>query len=55
MDRAVDEVALRARFVEKGFWVKPFRDVIYLTPPLVIEREDLSGLSGAIFEVLQDR
>jgi adenosylmethionine-8-amino-7-oxononanoate aminotransferase len=52
MDRAVDESGLRARFVEKGFWVKPFRDVIYLTPPLVIEQQDLAGLTGAVYEVL---
>jgi adenosylmethionine-8-amino-7-oxononanoate aminotransferase len=55
MDGQVDELALRARFVEKGFWVKPFRDVIYLTPPLVIEREDLSGLTRTVHEVLHGR
>jgi adenosylmethionine-8-amino-7-oxononanoate aminotransferase len=52
MDRAVDELGLRARFVEKGFWVKPFRDVIYLTPPLVIEPGDLAGLTRAVNEVV---
>jgi adenosylmethionine---8-amino-7-oxononanoate aminotransferase len=52
MDRAVDELGLRARFVEKGFWVKPFRDVIYLTPPLVIEPRDLAGLTRAVNEVV---
>jgi adenosylmethionine-8-amino-7-oxononanoate aminotransferase len=52
MDRAVDELGLRARFVEKGFWVKPFHDVIYLTPPLVIEPGDLAGLTRAVNEVV---
>jgi adenosylmethionine---8-amino-7-oxononanoate aminotransferase len=54
MDRPVDAAGLRARFVEKGFWIKPFGDVIYLTPPLVIEERDLSGLTGAIGEVLTE-
>jgi adenosylmethionine-8-amino-7-oxononanoate aminotransferase len=52
MDGPVDAARLRARFVEKGFWIKPFADVIYLTPPLVIEANDLSGLTRAIVEVL---
>jgi len=54
-DRPVAAAALRARFVEKGFWTKPFGDVIYLTPPLIIEQADLSGLTGAIMEVLTGR
>jgi adenosylmethionine---8-amino-7-oxononanoate aminotransferase len=55
MDRPVAAAGLRARFVEKGFWIKPFGDVIYLTPPLIIEQADLSGLTGAITEVLGGR
>jgi adenosylmethionine-8-amino-7-oxononanoate aminotransferase len=53
MDRAVDSAGLRARFVEKGCWIKPFADVIYLTPPLVIGENDLSALTRAIQEVLK--
>jgi adenosylmethionine-8-amino-7-oxononanoate aminotransferase len=52
MDRPVDAAGLRARFVEKGCWIKPFGDVIYLTPPLVIGENDLSLLTRAIDEVL---
>jgi adenosylmethionine-8-amino-7-oxononanoate aminotransferase len=55
MDAPVDVAALRARFVEKGVWIKPFGDVIYLTPPLVIEEQDLSALTRAIAEVLSER
>jgi adenosylmethionine-8-amino-7-oxononanoate aminotransferase len=53
MDRPVDAAGLRARFVEKGCWIKPFGDVIYLTPPLIIGEDDLSSLTGAIQEVLK--
>jgi adenosylmethionine-8-amino-7-oxononanoate aminotransferase len=55
MDRPVDAATLRAGFVEKGFWIKPFADVIYLTPPLVIDENELSGLTRAIEEVLSAR
>lgn len=55
MDAPVDAVGLRARFVEKGCWIKPFGDVIYLTPPFVIEPNDLSKLTQAIVEELSGR
>jgi len=44
--------ALRARFVEHGVWVRPFGDVVYLMPPLVIGSEDLERLMAAIHDVL---
>jgi adenosylmethionine-8-amino-7-oxononanoate aminotransferase len=50
MSSTVDAVGLRARFVEKGCWIKPFGDVIYLTPPFVIEPNDLSKLTHAIVD-----
>jgi adenosylmethionine---8-amino-7-oxononanoate aminotransferase len=52
MDQAVKTAELRARFVEKGCWIKPFGDIVYVTPPLVIEQDDLSRLTRAIYEVL---
>lgn len=55
MEKPVDAEALRARFVEKGVWIKPFGDILYLTPPLVIAPRDLSALTLGIYEVLHDR
>jgi adenosylmethionine-8-amino-7-oxononanoate aminotransferase len=48
MSAPVDAIGLRARFVDQGCWIKPFGDVIYLTPPFVIEPNDLSKLTYAI-------
>ena len=55
MNAAVDAVGLRARFVEQGCWIKPFGDVIYLTPPFVIEPYDLSKLTRAIVNVVSGK
>ena len=55
MHGAVDAVGLRSRFVEKGCWIKPFGDVIYLTPPFVIAPNDLSTLTRAIVEEVQKK
>ena len=44
--------ALKARFVEEGVWIRPFGDIVYLTPAFTIEPDDLSRLTGAIARVL---
>ncbi|HEV2560530.1 MAG TPA: adenosylmethionine--8-amino-7-oxononanoate transaminase [Rhizomicrobium sp.] len=44
---------LKRRFVEAGVWIRPFRNIVYLTPALTIGEEDLSKLTGAIVEVLR--
>jgi len=44
---------LKRRFVEAGVWIRPFRNIVYLTPALTICEEDLSRLTGAIVEVLR--
>jgi adenosylmethionine-8-amino-7-oxononanoate aminotransferase len=43
---------LRARFVEQGVFVRPFGNVVYLTPAFTISPDDLSQLTGAIGRVL---
>jgi adenosylmethionine-8-amino-7-oxononanoate aminotransferase len=55
MNAPVDAVRLRSRFVEKGCWIKPFGDVIYLTPPFVIESNDLSKLTTAIVDEVRKK
>jgi adenosylmethionine---8-amino-7-oxononanoate aminotransferase len=52
MERIEDAGALRARFVEEGVFVRPFGNVIYLTPPFTIAPDELSKLTGAIGKVL---
>jgi len=49
----IDSYALRPRFVERGVWVRPFNDVVYLMPPFTISGEDLQALMRAVREVVQ--
>jgi adenosylmethionine-8-amino-7-oxononanoate aminotransferase len=48
----VDVYALRPRFVEQGVWVRPFKDVVYLMPPLVIGQDELDVLIRAVQVIL---
>jgi adenosylmethionine---8-amino-7-oxononanoate aminotransferase len=52
LDPSVDVYALRPRFVEHGVWVRPFKDIVYLMPPLVINGEELNALTRAVYTVV---
>jgi adenosylmethionine-8-amino-7-oxononanoate aminotransferase len=54
LERTPQLEALRARFVRHGVWVRPFGDVVYLMPPLVIGAEDLERLVAAVRDVLSE-
>lgn len=45
--------SLKKAFIEKGCWIRPFGNIVYLTPSLTISPDDLSHLTSSIFEVLQ--
>ncbi|MHB1427071.1 MAG: adenosylmethionine--8-amino-7-oxononanoate transaminase [Rhodocyclaceae bacterium] len=51
LDRPV-AANLRPAFVERGVWVRPFGDIVYLAPPFVIDAADLTMLTTAIREVV---
>jgi adenosylmethionine-8-amino-7-oxononanoate aminotransferase len=48
----VDVYALRSQFVAQGVWVRPFKDVVYLMPPLVISEDELNVLTRAVRVVI---
>ena len=39
---------LKARLLEAGVWVRPFRDIVYLTPAFTIAPDELEKLTGAV-------
>ncbi len=53
--RRIDDLdALRARFVEEGVFIRPFGNVIYLTPAFTIGEDELGSLTGAVVAVLSE-
>ncbi len=44
---------LRSRFVEEGVFIRPFGNVIYLTPSFTIAADELSKLTSAIVRVVK--
>ncbi len=47
-----DREVLKRAFVEQGVWVRPFGDIVYLTPALNIGDDDLGALTRAMTSVL---
>jgi len=52
LDEVKDLAALKARLLAQDIWVRPFRDVIYLTPALTIGEAGLARLLTGIGRVL---
>ncbi len=40
-------------FVEKGVWLRPFLNLVYIMPPYIINHEELHALTTAIYEVIE--
>lgn len=53
LERIADMNDLKRRLVAEGVWVRPFRNIVYLTPALTIGREELSTLTSAIVNVVK--
>jgi adenosylmethionine-8-amino-7-oxononanoate aminotransferase len=44
---------LPAFIVEQGVWIRPFRNLIYIMPPYIINDEDLKQLTSAIGKIIE--
>jgi len=52
MKKTTDVARLRRQFVREGVWIRPFGNVIYLTPSFSIESHELAALTQALDKVL---
>ncbi|MGB0936047.1 MAG: adenosylmethionine--8-amino-7-oxononanoate transaminase [Colwellia sp.] len=50
----VNIAVIQKRFVELGVWIRPFGRLIYIIPPLVINKEQVKKLASAIEQVLDE-
>jgi len=52
LDRIENLNALRQRFIAEGVFIRPFGNVVYLTPAFTIAEDELATLTDAIHRVL---
>jgi adenosylmethionine-8-amino-7-oxononanoate aminotransferase len=55
MERIAELDILRARFIEEGVFVRPFSNVIYLTPAFTIAPDELKKLTDAVVKIVVQR
>ncbi|MCW2782902.1 MAG: adenosylmethionine-8-amino-7-oxononanoate aminotransferase [Marmoricola sp.] len=48
LDRAVDVPALTEAALDRGVWVRPFRNLVYTMPPYVASTDDVATITGAL-------
>ncbi len=53
LDRIKDLNSLRQRFVEAGVFIRPFGNIVYLTPAFTIGDKDLQALTEAVVAVVK--
>ncbi|MEX1153628.1 adenosylmethionine--8-amino-7-oxononanoate transaminase [Parvibaculum sp.] len=51
LERMGDLNRIKQRFVEEGVFIRPFGNIVYTTPPLVIEADDLTRLTRAMLKI----
>ncbi|GIT99005.1 adenosylmethionine--8-amino-7-oxononanoate transaminase [Sulfurovum sp. TSL1] len=49
----VDLDFMTPAFIKEGVWVRPFLNLVYIMPPFVITKEELTHLTSAIFTVVK--
>ena len=54
MKQAVDMKTITEAFVDEGVWVRPFGKLIYLMPPFIINKDDLTKLTSALTNVIKN-
>jgi adenosylmethionine-8-amino-7-oxononanoate aminotransferase len=49
-----DVAAIGAAALERGVWVRPFRDLVYTMPPYVSTTEDIAAITSALVGAVTD-
>jgi adenosylmethionine-8-amino-7-oxononanoate aminotransferase len=54
LHRPVDMRRITRRFVARGVWLRPFGRLVYIMPPYIISRQDLTRLTTAMVETIAE-
>jgi adenosylmethionine-8-amino-7-oxononanoate aminotransferase len=53
MEISRDEIlSMREKFIELGVFLRPFSNVVYIIPPFIVEKEELTKLTGSVISAI---
>ena len=52
LNQPPDREALKRAFLDRGVWVRPFGDIVYLTPAFILGDDDLDQLTGTVADIV---
>ena len=53
LHRDVDLAWMTPRFIQHGIWIRPFLNLVYIMPPYITSREELTQITQAIYDVVK--
>jgi adenosylmethionine-8-amino-7-oxononanoate aminotransferase len=53
LHKDTDLVWMTPEFVKRGVWVRPFLNLVYIMPPFIVSKDELSTITTAIYEVIK--
>jgi adenosylmethionine-8-amino-7-oxononanoate aminotransferase len=54
LNRDVNLAWMTRKFIDKGVWIRPFLNLVYIMPPYIILSEELSQITEAIYDVVKE-
>jgi len=54
LDRPVDVPAVTAAALDRGVWVRPFRNLVYTMPPYVSSSDDIGTITAAMIGAIEE-
>ena len=54
LNRDVDLEWMTKKFIDKGIWIRPFLNLVYIMPPYITSSEELTQITEAIYDVVKE-